>query len=118
MTTGRSAAGRRSTEAEPLNLKLRMAPENEPCRWRIQDDVLFRPVDGDIVLLHLGSGRYHGLEEVGARIWNLLADRPTTAQIVARLADEYDVDPAVLDRDVSAFIESLRAGGLIAPCPD
>ena len=35
------------------------------------------------------------------------------AALVARLAEEYDVDPQTLERDVTSFLSELAEGGVI-----
>jgi len=88
-----------------------------PPAWRIPDDVVHREIDGEVVLLDLAGGIYHGLDEVGARIWQLLAERPTTARLVERLLEEYEVDRGQLERDVESFLGSLEQAGLVQRIP-
>ena len=55
------------------------------------------------------------LNAVASRIWELL-ERPTAAsQLVTTIVQEFDVSPADAEQDVSEFVDSLRAAGLIAP---
>jgi hypothetical protein len=70
-------------------------------------------LDGEAIVLELESGAYFGLAQVGARIWELLQQPTTCAQIVATLIDEYDVTRAVLDADVAAFVGELSAQHLV-----
>jgi PqqD family protein of HPr-rel-A system len=76
-------------------------------------NVVFRDLDGEAVLLDLSSGTYFGLNEVGTRVWRLLADGRDERQIVATLAAEYDADPTVIASDVSRLLGDLRARRLI-----
>ena len=55
------------------------------------------------------------LNPVASRIWELLERPTTTSQLVATIVQEFDVSPADAARDVSEFLDSLRAAGLIAP---
>lgn len=70
-------------------------------------------LDGDAVILNLSSGTYHGLNEVGTRVWHLLEEPRTVGWIRDRLVEEYDVDPDVCLRDLCALLEALRAAELV-----
>jgi len=74
--------------------------------------VVAAEVDQQAVLLHVDTGVYYGLDEVGARIWSLLAKGQSTSIILTTLIEEYDVDPAEVHHDVSAFIDRLLELGL------
>ena len=55
------------------------------------------------------------LNAVASRIWELLERPVAPSQLVATIAGEFDVSDGDADRDVSEFLDSLRAAGLIAP---
>ena len=76
-------------------------------------NVVFRDLDGEAVLLDLASGTYFGLNEVGTRVWQLVADGRDEGQIVATLAAEYDADAAVIASDVARLLGDLRSRRLI-----
>jgi len=59
------------------------------------------------VLLHVDTGVYFGLDEVGARIWALLVDGHSLQSILTTLLGEYDVEPERLKADVSRFVKRL-----------
>jgi PqqD family protein of HPr-rel-A system len=70
-------------------------------------------VDDEVVVLHLPTGTYHGLNGVGAHLWARLAEPRRVADLVASVADACDVDPAVCESDVRAFVADLAALGLV-----
>ena len=80
-------------------------------------DVIFRDLEGEAVLLDLASGRYFGLNQVGTRIWMLLAAGSTRAAIFEILAAEYDADPDQIARDAEALLAELAARGLVIAEP-
>ena len=80
---------------------------------RARQEVLFRELDGEAVLLEVSSGRYFGLDEVATRIWCLLREHDSVDRIVDRLLEEYEVDEARLRRDVDEFVEQLVAQRLL-----
>ena len=74
-------------------------------------------LEGETVILHLGSGVYFGLSDVGARIWELI-ERPTSVSAVRDvLLEEYDVDAAQCERDVLALLDELWSHTLIEVHP-
>lgn len=70
-------------------------------------------LDDEAIVLDLASGTYFGLQQVGARIWTILQQPTTCAQIVDTLASEYTVDVATLERDVLAFVGELAENHLV-----
>ncbi len=66
----------------------------------------------EAVLLNVESGVYFGLNAIGARIWELLVEGTTQEEIIGRLLDEYDVEPAQLRADIGGFMQALAAKGL------
>ena len=76
-------------------------------------DALSGDFGAEQVILNLRDGVYFGLEDVGARLWALI-QRPTTlADLVAKLSEEYDVEPARLERDVRELLDDLARRGLV-----
>lgn len=80
---------------------------------RIADNVVFRNLAGESVLLNLDTGTYFGLDAVGTRLWNLVAEHRSTAQVINILLSEYDVDEPRLQTDVNTLIDQLLAKGLL-----
>jgi hypothetical protein len=86
-------------------------------RVRPAADVLFRQLGGEAVLLNLATGSYFGLNEVGARIWALLAGGATLAASLAILSAEYDASAEQLRIDLLALVEELVGNGLLVVEP-
>jgi hypothetical protein len=80
---------------------------------RIPDEVIFRELDGEAVVLNLDTGIYFGLDAVGTRIWRLLEEHKSLRLVLDTLVDEYDAAPDRLQRDLLAFIERLNSKGLL-----
>ncbi len=75
--------------------------------------VVFRDLGGESVLLHLGSGRYYGLNEVGTLIWKSLADGVALSEIEKTILEEYDASPDQVRRDVHGILEELQSQELL-----
>ena len=80
--------------------------------FEIPVQVLHREVDGQMVLLHLESESYFGLDEVGARMIVRLTELPFD-EALAALANDYDVSPDILLRDVHDLVGKLEEAGLL-----
>lgn len=75
--------------------------------------VMARQVGVETVILDLASGTYFGLDPVGARIWQLMGEGKTLAEICDTLLNEYDVSREVLEGDVIRLAEDLLSRKLI-----
>jgi len=74
----------------------------------INDDVVFTQVDEDIVMMDPENGEYHGLNMVGAELWNLLESKPMDLNgMVNYLKETYELDAASATTDVTAFVETM-----------
>ena len=69
------------------------------------------------VLLHLESGQYHGLNNVGWAIWNLLEEPRDVGSVVAGVAAQFPDAGAVLHDDVHAFVAGLLERDLVEVIP-
>lgn len=82
--------------------------------WTCSSDAVYKRLDDDeAVLLDLRTQRYYGLDAVGARIWELLADDGRVDAVLERLLEEFEVDEAMLRADVERFLDELSREGLV-----
>jgi hypothetical protein len=68
---------------------------------------------GEVVILDMKDGIYYGLNAVGARIWTLLEEPRSVAEIHQTLLDEYDIDPDVCETQLLTLLTDLAAHGLV-----
>jgi len=80
---------------------------------RLKPDVLFQDIQGEAVLLDLHSGTYYGLNPLGTRIWQLLAQHKTLSAIAAVIRNEYDVAERQCTADLLELVGDLAQRGLI-----
>lgn len=82
-------------------------------RFRKNPQVVYRELaDEGGVLLHLETAQYHGVNETGLAIWELLDGERTVADVVANLRASLDEAPDALEGDVVEFLRALSARGL------
>ena len=78
----------------------------------VNADALFRELGGEGVILDLASGRYFGVDRVGARIWQLVAELGSLRRVHEQLLAEFDVAPDILECDLLEFADRLVTRGL------
>ncbi len=68
---------------------------------------------GEAAILNLKNSVYYGLDPVGARVWSLIQEPKTFAEIRDTLLGIYDVDSLKLESDLRALLTELAEQGLI-----
>jgi hypothetical protein len=77
-------------------------------------DVVSQVVAGETVLMDLASEHYYGLDAVGTRVWQLLAQGLDLDTLSRLLLEEYAVDEAQLKHDLIALVGELADLGLVS----
>lgn len=67
----------------------------------------------EVVILDYKSGIYYGLTEVGARIWELIQQPQTLANLSKIITEEYGVAAEVCNPDIASLLEKLYGKELI-----
>jgi len=68
---------------------------------------------GEAAILNLKNGIYYGLDPVGARVWNLIQQPRTLAELREILVAEYDVDAARVESDIRHLLRQLLDNELV-----
>ena len=77
------------------------------------DEPVAVEVDRTVVMMSLAQGMYYGLEGVGPRIWALLEQPRSPAQLCAQLVTEFEVEAGECLGEICEFLEQLRHAELI-----
>ena len=80
---------------------------------RVADDVVWREVVGEAVILAVDGGRYFGLNDVGTRVWKGLIEGVSLRRIVEALTTEFDVDADRAELDALTLVQDLVDAGLL-----
>ena len=72
-----------------------------------QQDVAWRRVDNEVLVLHLRTGYYYSLNDSGARLWEELAGGATLARACAQLEKEFTVDSVTARADAEQIVAEL-----------
>lgn len=74
-------------------------------------------VEGEAVILSLADGVYYGLDPVGARVWTLLEQPRTVAELRDAVVAEWEVDAPTAERDLLVLLDALAERGLVEVRP-
>jgi hypothetical protein len=76
-------------------------------------DIVWRNLQGEAVLLNRQNGRYFGLNAVGCAVWEKMDGARTVAEIIQLLLSEYNVPEDVLTMDVLELMDRMHTEGLL-----
>ena len=85
----------------------------ENSRFRAHEDLSWRDIKGDLVVLNLKSAQYTTFNGVGRAIWISLTDGKTVGQVADDIAGQYDARRNVILADVCQFTSRLFYAGLL-----
>ena len=67
----------------------------------------------EVAILDFKAGVYYGLDDVGARVWQLVQEPNKVREIRNALVEEYEVEPDRCERDLIALLRRLVGEELI-----
>jgi hypothetical protein len=82
-------------------------------RYRPSPTVRATTSGDGLVLLDIRGGLMFAANPIGARIWQLLEARRTSAEIAGQLASDYAIPIKTAERDVRSFVADLLTRGLL-----
>ncbi len=77
------------------------------------DELVSAEMGKEMVMMSLQQGQYFGLNTIGSRIWELLEQPMTVAELCKRLVVSYAVDPETCQQDTLDFLQELYAAKII-----
>lgn len=86
---------------------------NYAMKIAIPKHVLVRVFEKESVILNLNTESYHGLDDVGTRMWTALSQSASIQEAFDALLSEYEVEPTRLRQDLDDFLETLRQRGMV-----
>jgi hypothetical protein len=79
----------------------------------VPKSVLVRVFENESVILNLDTESYHGLDDMGTRMWTTLTQSASIQEAFETLLSAYEVEPAQLRQDLDEFLEKLRQRGMV-----
>ncbi len=80
----------------------------------INANVVHETIDGEAILIHMGTGTYYSLDGAAGEVWELLKTGGPSSGIVVSLQERYGADPKLIEETVLELIDRLREEDLIA----
>lgn len=87
-------------------------------RFHVPDTVIAQTIAEEMVILDLEAGTYFGLDPIGARIWELVADGASFDAVIDQMMAEYDVSRERLEQDIDALMTKLLENRLVVEVKD
>lgn len=75
-------------------------------------DMLSAEIGGEAVMMSIEKGAYFGLNPVATRIWDLIEQPKTIAELIQAITDDYDVSPEQGAADVQEFVADMIKRGI------
>lgn len=83
-------------------------------RYRINaPEVVAETLDGEALIVHLGTGAYYSIRGSGEAIWGLLLLGATVDEACRSAALQFETKAEAIEGDVARFVDELAAEGLI-----
>jgi hypothetical protein len=77
------------------------------------ENIAWRNVNDEVVILNLKSGEYYTLNDVGQFVWLAVADKRNMEEIRQKVVDTFDVSPEKASEDIESFISRMLDEGLL-----
>jgi hypothetical protein len=81
--------------------------------YRHCGDVRYRVIDDEAVVIRQDAGEVLGLNDIGARVLELVDGKASVEVLLEKMAGEFEIDRAQLERDVFEFLKELTEAGVI-----
>lgn len=78
-----------------------------------KDDVRYRVVGDEAVVVRQNAAEVIALNDVGARILELIDARHSVSQLIDTMAEEYEVGRDELAQDVARFVTAMHDAGIV-----
>ena len=83
-------------------------------RWKVNErEVTSEVIDGELIIMHLRTGKYFSSAGVGPLVWSCLAGGMSGEEIAQTVAQSCSVTVPAVTADVEAFISSLNSEELV-----
>ena len=79
------------------------------------EKVTFQKIAEEAVLIHMDTGTYFSLNNIGTEFWELFDGKQTLNELSVGLASKYDVEPEMVLGDLIELVEKLAEDDLVLP---
>ena len=86
---------------------------HDGVKYRLSDDALCVPVDGETTVLEMSTGRYFGIRGAMRDQFENLAGGVSLDDMVADTCSRYEVTAQAAREDLAAMLEQMLAAGIV-----
>ena len=79
----------------------------------LPDEIIWRIVDNEAVILNINTGFYFTLNGTGTDVWLELTKNMPVSSIIPMLSEKYGVTVEIIEKDISDILNDLCAAQLI-----
>jgi len=79
----------------------------------LSENTILQIINDEVILLNLATESYYALNNVGARMLQLLEKTESIQQVFNTLLTEFDVTPETLKMDMRSLINDMLGHGLV-----
>lgn len=79
------------------------------------EEIAGKVIDGEAIVMHLGTGAYYSMNAVASRVWELSEAGHTLSDVSRAVAHDFGVDGDLAQRDVLKLARELVEEGLLKP---
>lgn len=80
---------------------------------RNETDFISAELDGELVLMHMNSGEYFGMDKTTTKMWTLLENPKTKEVLVNDLTQVYDVEKDRCEEDITPVLTNMVNRGFL-----
>ncbi|MBZ6489046.1 lasso peptide biosynthesis PqqD family chaperone [Priestia aryabhattai] len=91
----------------------KIQPVSINCTVMQSEGNIVSDMDGEKVMMSVGTGKYYNLGVMGGEIWGAIQSTTSVKDIVTHLMSVYEVEANVCESEVLSFLEVLYKEGLI-----
>lgn len=79
--------------------------------------VVHETIDGETILIHLGTGTYYSIDGAGSEVWRWLAAGITSDALMALARARFAADPREVQSGIESLVADLLREGLLVEGP-
>ncbi len=77
------------------------------------NEVFANEIDNEVVMMHIKTGKYYGLDDIGSRLWERMKEKIQVGELIGQLLEEYEVSEEECAKDVLEILVELQSNELI-----
>ena len=94
-----------------------MSSLDSTTRLRRSPNATYQTVADEAILIHMQTGTYYSLNEVGTVFWDVLDGTKSIADCAVMIAAEYDAPSEMIEGDLIEVAQDLVREGLAEKAP-